>query len=212
MKIGLARVSIEDQNLDLQIDALRDAGCETIFKEKISSKSKERPEVVKLLSQLRKGDVVVVWKLDKLGRSLRDLIMYITQFEAMGVGFISLQDNIDTGTATGRFIFNIMASLAEFEREIISERTRAGLAAARARGRKGGRPPGLTKEAMNKALTALLLYEKGDKKVDDIAAVLGISRVTCYRYIGKAKEQGNNQVQSGGGPTLQQRTMWLLKQ
>lgn len=188
MKFGLARVSTEDQNLDLQVDALKAAGCEKIFTEKISSRSKDRPEVIKLISQLRKGDDVVVWKLDRLGRSLRDLIGYITKFEEMEVGFISLQDNIDTSTTTGRFIFNIFASLAEFEREIIRDRTKAGLASARARGRKGGRPAGLSAENLHKAQTALMLYEKGEKKVEDIAAVLGISRVTCYRYINTARK------------------------
>ena len=146
MKIGYARVSTFDQNLNLQLDALRNSGCEQIFEEKISAVAKERPQLTILFSKLRKGDSVVVWKLDRLGRSLKDLIDLITKMKNLGVTFVSIQDGIDTSTATGRFTFNIFASLAEFEREIISERTKAGLAAARARGRKGGRPPGFSKE------------------------------------------------------------------
>lgn len=194
MRFGYARVSKEDQNLHLQIDALQQAGCELILKEKVTGKNKERPELGKLLQQLRKGDEVIVWKLDRLGRSLRDLIDLVTTFQERGVGFISIQDSINTNTATGRFTFNIFASLAEFEREIIRERTKAGLNAARARGRKGGRPAGLNKEALNKAHTALMLYEKGEKTVEEIAAVLGVSRVTCYRYINIIKEEKKEEV------------------
>lgn len=132
-------------------DALESAGCELIFEEKISGKSKERPELERMISKLRKGDVVVVWKLDRLGRSLRDLIDLVSCFKEQCVEFVSIQDSINTATATGRFTFNIFASLAEFEREIISERTKAGLTAARSRGRSGGRPKGLSKTSMSKA-------------------------------------------------------------
>nr|WP_082458797.1 recombinase family protein [Pedobacter sp. Leaf216] len=134
MKIGYARVSTADQNLDLQFNALTDYGCTTIYQEKISGKNTDRPELKNLLATLRKDDQVVVWKLDRLGRSLRDLVDLVAVFNEKGVNFVSLHDHIDTTTATGRFTFNIFASLAEFEREIIRERTKAGLVAARARG------------------------------------------------------------------------------
>jgi DNA invertase Pin-like site-specific DNA recombinase len=168
MKIGYARVSTLDQNLDLQLDTLKQFGCEQIFEEKISGASKERPQLIKLFSILRKGDSVVVWKLDRLGRSLRDLIDLISKMKDLGVTFVSIQDSIDTSTATGRFTFNIFASLAEFEREIISERTRAGLAAARARGRKGGRPPGYSKEIISKIKAVKVLYDQQDKTVQEL--------------------------------------------
>jgi DNA invertase Pin-like site-specific DNA recombinase len=183
MKIGYARVSTFDQNLNLQLDALRNSGCEQIFEEKISAVAKERPQLTILFSKLRKGDSVVVWKLDRLGRSLKDLIDLITKMKNLGVTFVSIQDGIDTSTATGRFTFNIFASLAEFEREIISERTKAGLAAARARGRKGGRPPGFSKETMSKIKAVKVLYDKQDKTMKEIGEVLSISRATAYRFL-----------------------------
>ena len=127
MKIGYARVSTQDQRLELQTDALAQCGCGQIYKERKSGKNKERPELEKMISQLRSGDTVVVWKLDRLGRSLRDLIELVAEFKERGVEFVSLQDGINTATPTGRFTFNIFASLAEFERELIRERTNAGL-------------------------------------------------------------------------------------
>jgi DNA invertase Pin-like site-specific DNA recombinase len=129
---------------------------------------------------------VVVWKLDRLGRSLRDLIDLISKMKDMGVTFISIQDSIDTSTATGRFTFNIFASLAEFEREIISERTKAGLEAARARGRKGGRPAGFSKETISKIKAVKVLYDKEDKTMKEISDVLSISRATAYRFLSLA--------------------------
>jgi DNA invertase Pin-like site-specific DNA recombinase len=184
MRIGYARVSTLDQNLELQIDALKGAGCEMIFAEKISGKSRdERPELKNMFSKLRKGDTVIVWKLDRLGRSLVDLISLISEMNNIGVHFFSIQDQINTQTATGRFTFNIFASLAEFEREIIRERTRAGINAARARGRMGGRPKGVSQNAINKAKAVKVLYEKREQTVEEIAASLGISRATCYRYL-----------------------------
>lgn len=184
MKIGYARVSTQDQNLDMQIDALKNAGCEIIFEEKISGKSKERPELTKLFEKLRKGDTVVVWKLDRLGRSLIDLIDLITKMQQLDVSFLSIQDGINTNTATGRFTFNIFASLAEFEREIISERTRAGLTSARARGRKGGRPDGYSKETLKKIKAIKTSYDASNSpSVQDIADSLKISLATCYRYL-----------------------------
>ena len=126
---------------------------------------------------------MVVWKLYRLGRSLRDLIDLVAEFQRRGVDFVSLQDGINTATSTGRFTFNIFTSLAEFEREIIKERTKAGLVAAKARVRAGGRPAGLTPEAMEKAKSAKILYEAGSKTVEEIAKILSISRATCYRYL-----------------------------
>ena len=183
MKIGYARISTQDQNLELQIDDLQKAGCEMIFQEKVSGKNRDRPELQVLISKLRKGDIVIVWKLDRLGRSIRDLIDLVSSFRELGVEFVSLKDSIDTSTATGRFTFNVFASLAEFEREIIRERTMAGLAAAKARGRTGGRKPGLSKEAMNKAKQVKILFEKGDMPMEEIAKAFGISRATGYRYL-----------------------------
>jgi DNA invertase Pin-like site-specific DNA recombinase len=157
MIYGYARVGTEDQKLNLQLDALKNAKCDKIFKEKISA-AKERPELEKMIGLLTKGDRVVVWKLDRLGRSLRHLIDLVKGFEEKEVKFVSIQDNIDTTTAQGRFIFNLFASLAEFERDVIRERTHAGLSAARARGRTGGRPKGLSLEAQLKAQYAKKLY------------------------------------------------------
>ncbi|HEY0055447.1 MAG TPA: recombinase family protein [Pedobacter sp.] len=194
MKIGYARVSTHDQKLELQNDELEKAGCEKIFEEKISGKSKERPALQNMIEILRQGDSVVVWKLDRLGRSLRDLIDLVAKIQSKGADFISIKDSINTQTATGRFTFNIFASLAEFEREIIRERTMAGLTAAKARGRMGGRPKGLTKKAMDKAHSALLLYNSKKKTVDEIAGELGLSRATCYRYIDIAKEMEAQKV------------------
>ena len=188
MKIGYARVSTLDQKLELQLDALTQHGCEQIFREKKSGKSKERPELEKMVSQLRAGDTVVVWKLDRLGRSLRDLIDLVSEFKERGVEFVSLQDGINTATPTGRFTFNIFASLAEFEREIIRERTKAGLDSAKARGKKGGRPVGLSKAAMEKGKSARILFNSGTKTVEQIAKILGIGRTTCYRYIQTTRE------------------------
>ncbi|RDV13321.1 recombinase family protein [Pontibacter diazotrophicus] len=183
MKIGYARVSTQDQKLELQLDALTQHGCGQIFREKKSGKSKERPELEKMINQLRSGDTVVVWKLDRLGRSLRDLIDLVSEFKERGVEFVSLQDGINTATPTGRFTFNIFASLAEFEREIIRERTKAGLDSANARGKKGGRPTGLSKAALEKAKSARILFDSGTKTVEEIAKILSIGRATCYRYI-----------------------------
>jgi len=185
MKVGYARVSTRDQNLDLQLEALQKSGCEEIFSEKVSA-VKERPELDKMISMLRKDDIVVVWKLDRLGRSLKHLIDLVSMFREKGIEFISLNDNIDTTTIHGRLIFNIFASFAEFERELISERTKAGLEAARAKGRVGGRKPGLTRESINKAFTALYLSEK-DMPVSDILKQLEISKATYYRYLEYAK-------------------------
>lgn len=183
MKIGYARVSTQDQNLQLQTDALKAAGCEKIIAEKISGAAKERPQLEAMIEYLRKDDVVVVWKLDRLGRSLRHLVETVHRFQEKGVGLLSLNDPIDTTTASGRLIFGVFASLAEFERELIRERTRAGLEAARARGRMGGRPKGLSKDAQRKAIVAEILYKERKLSVSEIAKELSIGKATLYRYL-----------------------------
>ena len=146
MIIGYARVSTHDQNLDSQLDALQKADCEQIFQEKITGKSKDRPELLSCLKALRKGDVLIVWKLDRLARSLKDLVEIITDLNQREIGFKSLTEAIDTTSATGRLVFHIFGALAEFEHSLIRERTIAGLDAARARGRKGGRKPSMSEK------------------------------------------------------------------
>jgi len=183
MKIGYARVSTKDQSLNLQEDALKKAGCEIIYSEHISGAKSDRPELLKMKEHLRKGDIVVVWKLDRLGRSLRDLVDLISGFQEQGVGFQSLQDNINTTTPTGKLTFHIFAALAEFERDIISTRTKAGLAAARARGRVGGRPKGLSKKAQDKARLAESLYLENKRSIKEICDHLDITKPTLYRYL-----------------------------
>lgn len=181
MKIGYARVSTKDQKLEMQRSALNDYGCEEIFQEKQSA-VKSRPELEKAIAKLRKGDVFVVWKIDRLARSLKDLIDLVTGFKNKGVEFISLNDNIDTTTPQGRIIFNLFGSFAEFEREIISERTRAGLAEAKRNGRTGGRPPGLSSEAKKTAWAAHHLREESTLSVGDILKQLNLNKATYYRY------------------------------
>jgi len=183
MHIGYARVSTKEQHLDLQLDALKDAGCETIYTETASGAKAERQELDRLLSQVRKGDVIVIWKLDRLGRSLKHLVEVVTTLMEKGVGLKSLRDPIDTTTAQGRLIFNLFASLAEFERDLIQERTNAGLQAARARGRMGGRPKGLSAAAHKKAIAAEALYKEGKLSVRDIAHNQNISKATLYSYL-----------------------------
>lgn len=186
MKVGYARVSTQDQKLELQISELEKYGCEKIFKEKKSA-VKERPELDKLLAHLRQGDTVVVWKLDRLGRSLKHLVDLLSHFKELGVDFVSLNDSIDTTTIQGRLIFNIFASFAEFERELISERTKAGLKAARERGRIGGRKPGLSDEAKTKAWASYHLHQQKELSVQDILKQLNVSKATFYRYLDWAK-------------------------
>ena len=158
MKIGYARISTKSQHLDLQIDALKKDGCEKIYKDIISGSLSNRPALDQLLNDVNKNDVIVIWKLDRLGRSLKNLVDLINTLNEKGVGLKSVNDPVDTTTAQGRLIFNIFGSLAEFEHELIKERTIAGLEAAREKGKIGGRPKGLTKKAQNIALTAEYLY------------------------------------------------------
>lgn len=183
MKIGYARVSTQDQKLEMQLDALKKAGCKEIFQEKASGSKTDRPELAAMQKTLRPGDVVYVYKLDRLGRSLKHLLELTVKFEKDEVGLISLNDPINTTNAQGRLVFNIFACLAEFERELIRERTKAGLASARARGRKGGRSRGLTKAAEKTAILAENYYNEGKKGVNAIAAELKISKMTLYKYL-----------------------------
>lgn len=183
MKIGYARVSTQEQNLEMQLHALAKVGCEKIFEEKVSGTKADRPELASMRTVLRKGDIVFIYKLDRLGRSLKHLLELASDFEKNGIGLVSLNDHIDTTTAQGRLIFNIFASLSEFERDLIRERTKSGLEAARARGRKGGRRQGMSKEAEKTAMLAQTLYNEGKLGVNSIATDLNISKMTLYKYL-----------------------------
>src|SRR5437016_432382 len=180
MLIGYARVSTSDQTLNLQKDALEKIGCAKIFTDIISGSITERTGLDEALSYVREGDTIVVWRLDRLGRSLKHLIETITNLNNRKIGFKSIQENIDTTTSGGKLVFHIFGALAEFERDIIKERTQAGLQAARARGRKGGRPKSLTGK---KSAMAQALYNDKNNTIDDICKTLNISRATLYRYI-----------------------------
>ena len=180
MKVGYARVSTHEQNLSLQIDELKKYKCTEIFTDKISGAKSERPGLQKALGFLREGDSLVVWRLDRLGRSLKHLIEVITLLEERKIGFRSLQESIDTTTSGGRLIFHIFGALAEFERNLIRERTKAGLAAARARGRIGGRPRVLDDKKIQLARN---LYDSRKHPVKEICETLGISKSTLYAYL-----------------------------
>jgi DNA invertase Pin-like site-specific DNA recombinase len=179
MQIGYARVSTYDQTLNLQRDALTQAGCTRIFTDTASGVKAERKGLEEALRYIRAGDTLVVWRLDRLGRSLSDLIATMTMLEGRGIGFKSLTENIDTTTSGGKLIFHIFGALAEFERNLIRERTQAGLVAARARGKKGGRPKVIS---VQKRSIAQELYDNG-RPILDICRTLKISRATLYRYI-----------------------------
>jgi DNA invertase Pin-like site-specific DNA recombinase len=179
MRIGYARVSTSDQNLHLQKDALRAAGCERVFTDIASGARAERPGLAEALSECRPGDTLVVWKLDRLGRSLPHLVETVGALATSGVGFHSLQEQIDTTTSGGKLIFHLFASLAEFERDLIRERTHAGLVAARARGRTGGRPKGVDQKQKK---AALALKKEAGHSVREICEIVGISRNTYYKY------------------------------
>lgn len=180
MKIGYIRVSTLDQNPELQRDALEQTGCERIFEDKASGAKTERPGLAEALNFVRKGDSLVVWRLDRLGRSLKHLIEVVEQLETQGVGFISLQEGFDTTTSGGKLIFQLFGALAEFERNLIRERTQAGLTAARARGRVGGRKPSL-KPAQIATLRAM--NESRSHTIKEMCAVFKITKPTFYRYI-----------------------------
>ncbi len=183
MKLGYARVSTRDQNLDLQVDALKRVGCEHIYQDIAGGSKTARPALDEMLGQLRAGDVIVIWKLDRMGRSLAHLVELVGDLVKRKVGLVSLNDPIDTTSAQGRLVFNLFASLAEFERELIRERTQAGLSAARARGRIGGRPKGLSSQAQATAMAAETLYREKRLSVSSIAGKLHISKSTLYGYL-----------------------------
>jgi DNA invertase Pin-like site-specific DNA recombinase len=180
MNIGYARVSTQDQTLNLQKDALEKLGCNKIFTDTASGTKTERNGLEEALEYVREGDTLAVWRLDRLGRSLKHLIETITELNNRKIGFKSITENIDTTTSEGKLVFHIFGALAEFERDIIKERTQAGLQAARARGRKGGRPKLLSgkKVAMLRSL-----YNDKNNSIDEICKTLNISRTTLYRYI-----------------------------
>ncbi len=185
MLVAYARVSTADQSPQLQLDALKAAGCEKVFVETASGAQRDRPELTSALTYLREGDCLTVWKLDRLARSLPQLITTVADLEARRIGFRSLTEAIDTTSAGGRLIFHIMGALAEFERTLIRERTRAGLDAARARGRKGGRPARM-KDADIKAAQALL--RDPDITVEEVARRIGVGTSTLYRHIPRARD------------------------
>src|SRR5215210_3327481 len=180
MLIGYARVSTLDQTLALQQDALTAAGCEQLYTDTASGARTDRPGLAQALSHLRAGDTLVVWRLDRLGRSLSHLIETVRELAARGVGFRSLQEQIDTTTSGGKLVFHVFGALAEFERDLIKERTHAGLAAARARGRLFGRPKALSPRKIEQLRT---LAQDDRNTVAEICQTLGISRATFYRYV-----------------------------
>ena len=186
MKIGYARVSTADQHLHMQEDALKNAGCTEIFTDVVSGVKSTRPGLEKAIAYLRENDTLVIWKLDRLGRSIQDLIVTVKSLEQRGIGLCCLQENIDTSTSGGKLIFHIFGALAEFERDLIKERTQAGLTAARKRGRLGGRPPLLDNRQINRMLE---LYAEGKSTVAEICKICDISRPSFYNYLNKRKRE-----------------------
>lgn len=184
MLVGYARVSTIDQNLDLQRDALKKVGVEKIYEDTLSGARADRPGLEEAIEYARPGDTLVIWRLDRLGRSLRDLIAIAEDLNSRGIGLKSLQEAIDTGSSGGKLIFHIFAALAEFERDLIRERVNSGLVAARARGKKGGRPQKL--DTKNKAL-AIKLYNQKDYSISEICSMVGISKPTLYSYLQEQK-------------------------
>lgn len=187
-RVGYARVSTNDQSPDLQLDALRAQGCSQVYTDAASGKNTARPELAYCLKALRPGDTLVVWRLDRLGRSLSDLVRVVKDLEGRGIAFESLSENIETSSANGRLVFHVFAALAEFERNLIQERTTAGLAAARARGRVGGRKPKLGEKEIRE-IKALLADPAA--QVKDIAARYGVSRTTLYKRVGVVLVRNN---------------------
>lgn len=180
MLIGYARVSTDDQHLDLQRDALEKAGCEKIYTDRQSGASTERLGLARVLEMARRDDTLVVWRLDRLGRSLKHLIHLVEKLDQQGIGLRSLQENINTTTSGGRLVFHLFGALAEFERNVIRERTQAGLSAARARGRQGGRPKRLSP---NKRELLLRLHQERQHSIAEICQIMGISKSTLYNYL-----------------------------
>lgn len=189
MTIGYARVSTSVQNLDGQCDSLQQAGCERIYSEKISGAKTQRPELERMLDALREGDTVVITELTRLGRSVKELFSIIEKVHESGASIKSLRETwLDTTTPQGNLLFTIFAGLSQFERDLIRQRTKNGLEAARARGRKGGRP----KAASGKIETALKMYDSKLHTISEITAATGISRATLYRAIGERKSNKGN--------------------
>lgn len=182
MKIGYARISTVDQNLELQTDSLEKAGCEKIFTDQASGARDDRKGLIDAIEFCRKGDSLVVWKLDRLGRSLKHLIETINLLHEKKVGFVSLQESIDTTTSGGKLVFHVFGALAEFERELITERTNAGLASARSRGRLGGRPKAMTVKQLRLAQTML---KDPKTTIKEVCETLQVSKTTLYRYLNK---------------------------
>ena len=184
MKIGYARVSTEEQNLDRQIDILKQAGCDRIYEEKVSGIKKERPELNKILDQIRMGDVIIISDLTRLSRSVKDLFSLVEQIEEKGANIKSIKESwVDTTTAQGKLMFTIFAGISQFERDLISQRTIEGLNAARARGRKGGRP-----KTNDKDITlAVKMYNSKNYSISEIIKATGVSNTTLYRYINNNK-------------------------
>lgn len=179
--IGYARISTDDQDLSLQLDALKAAGCHKIFRDTVSGAQADRPGLVQALESVRAGDTLVVWRLDRPSRSRRQLIELMTRLDDRGVGFRSVTEQIDTTTSGGKLIFHIFGALAEFERNLIRERTKADLSAARARGRLGGRPK--LPDTDRKIQMARRLHADPSNSITDICTTLGVSRATLYRYL-----------------------------
>ena len=181
MKIGYARVSTADQNLDLQMDALEAAGCKKIYSDRgVSGAKAERPGLDKALEHIRRKDTLVIWKLDRLGRSLSDLLSIVEYLKERGAHFLSIQDGFDTSTASGKMVFSVIGAMAEYERNLIRERTMAGLKAARARGRMGGRPKVLSKSQVK---VAIALANDSELTINEICEQIGCSRSTYYRQV-----------------------------
>ncbi len=186
MIFGYARVSTEEQNLDMQVDVLKKFGVDKIYQEKMTGTRKDRFLLEELLKVLRSGDKLIVYKLDRISRSTKHLIELSELFDSLNVDFISIADNIDTTTAVGKFFFRTMASIAELERDIISERTKVGLQAARTRGKIGGRPS----KKIDKILMSIKMYKSKDYTINQITDATGISKTTLYRYLNNPKFQG----------------------
>lgn len=181
--MDMFRVSTKDQSWDLQVDVLKKAGCQIVYCEVDKGSKENRPEWDKLFQELQSGDTLVIWKLDRMGRSLQHLTKVINELIKRNVDVISLNDPIDTTTAQGKLMFNMFASLAEFEKDLIRERTMAGLSSARARGRQGGRPKGLSEKAKRIACVAEVLYNQKELTTDQIADQWDISKGTLYKYL-----------------------------
>ncbi len=186
MKVGYARVSTADQHLRMQEDALKSAGCQEIFHDIASGAKTARPGLEDAIAYLREGDTIVVWKLDRLGRSIQHLIQTVKELNEKNIGLQSLQENIDTATSGGKLIFHIFSALAEFERDLIVDRTKAGLKAARVRGRLGGRPSLLDNRQINRMIE---MYDEGKNTVAEICKIHDISRPSFYNYLKKKKQQ-----------------------